>query len=102
MIKKIIFIISLGLLTLSLSTAFPQKPHESNQIIFPKEGNENDKFRNNQLENIEEREEKHSMSNSNSARETNGRENLQGDHSKMGQFVKLAANKKSTFFLQLS
>ena len=100
MIKKIIFIISLGLLTLSLSTAFPQNPHESNSIIFPK--NENDKFRNNQLENIEEREEKHSMSNSNSARETNGRENLQGDHSKMGQFVKLAANKKSTFFLQLS
>ena len=98
MVKKTIFIISLGLLTLSLSTAFPQTQHESNPISFPKEGesfkpkngalgNENDRFRNNQPENMnrmEENEEKHSMIDSNSERQTNGRENLQSNHSKIG------------------
>ena len=108
MIKKIIFIVSLGLLTLSLSTAFPQTPHESNTILFPKEGesfkpknvalgNENDRFRSNQPENMnrmEENEEKHSKIDSNSERQTNGRGNLQGNHSKIGHSAKLATNRK--------
>ena len=104
MTKKIILIVSLGLLTLSLSTAFPQTRHESNPILFPKEGeffkpkngalgNENDRVWKNQPENMnrmEENEEKHSMIDSNSARQNNGRGNLQGNHSKMGHSAKLA------------